>query len=93
MKNKYVVSGYELVRKTENTYTAIVRGFDNNNKRVVLDCAVGSLLDASEFLIGWGVDQYELQDAVLTMEDEFHEIAHFGIMGTFLFSVDSAVTQ
>jgi len=36
-----------------------------------------------------GFDTYDVEDAIMTMQKNFHDTAHFGIFGSLIFTSDS----
>lgn len=88
------VVGYQLVMENMDSRTckAIVRCVDANGP-CTLQEKKGYLVDMVNFLEDMGVDRYEMVMALEMMQEEDHDTAHFGMMGTFIFSEYKGIKQ
>jgi hypothetical protein len=91
---KIPVIGYQLIMKNMDAKNvkAIIRYIDQNGPGT-LDEKTGYLVDIVNYLEEMGVDRYEMVDALEIMKENEHDTAHFGMMGTFIYSEFTGVKQ
>ena len=90
------VMGYKLImnKMDPKQCTVLVTAGDANGKPVTLIKKENLyLLDAIFLLEDYGCDPYETQLATEVMEQEGHDTANFGMLGTFLYSEYNGVRQ
>lgn len=85
-------------------YKLIMDGMDARKAKAVVRCIdaygpctlaerSGYLVDMVNFLEDMGVDRHEMVIGIEQMEEHEHDTAHFGTLGTFLYSVFEGVKQ
>lgn len=72
----------KLITTEKNTF--VVVSLDGTQRHEITDKDT-----AISKLTSMGVDVFEIEDAMVEMEFKKHDIAHFGINGTFMFTEQS----
>jgi len=91
---KIPVIGYDLMMQNMDSRTckAVIRYIDCDGPGT-LDEKNGYLIDMVNYLEDMGVDRHELVLGIEQMEANDHDTAHFGMMGTFIYSEFKGLKQ
>lgn len=91
---KIPILGYKLImdgldaRKAK----AVVRCIDENGPCTLAEKS-GYLVDMVNYLEDMGVDRYEMVFGIEQMEQHEHDTAHFGTLGTFIYTAYEGIKQ
>lgn len=88
------IIGYKLIMRDGDAKNvkAVIRCIDMNGPRTLAE-KTGYLVDMVNYLEDMGVDRYEMIFGIEELQRNGHNTAHFGMMGTFMFSEFSEAKQ
>lgn len=94
-KESHKTVGYVLKMHNMDarTCSVIIRAFNGSGFYTAKEVSNVYLIDAINILEDEGVDPFEMQYAVEEMKKNDHDTAHFGMLGTFVFSAFEGVKQ
>lgn len=88
------IIGYKLIMENMDSRTckAVIRCIDSSGP-LTLDEKKGYLVDMVNYLEDMGVDRHEMIVGIEEMQRNDHDTAHFGTLGTFIYSAFEGIKQ